>query len=131
MSEETKISLDEVKELDLNDIDNYESHGMKCRDVYNYESVTDEDGNLLWNRNKVVKVGTYSDLTFDEDGHVTKFTLYGDDILELDFYIQYNDIFLDKDNVLLEDEYRPIFIKIMDNFFGPDIIHEINFSECN
>lgn len=114
--------------IKIEDLENFEDQGMKIRETLEYQKSAN------FNPNDYVCVGEYRDILYDEnDGNWTKFWLIGEDIGDGDFYffINKDKIYLDKGNIMLEDNYHDMFKSVMDVVFGEGIGHTIDFRGLN
>lgn len=118
------------EELTLEELRDFEDHGMRCRSVDNYEEeFKSKFGRELSESADMVLVGEYGDLVYDDTGAWTKFMLIGEDIGDGEFYffIKDNLIFLDKGSLMLQEDYHLLFIDTIDQFFGPDVTHTVDY----
>lgn len=128
------MTENEVKKITLENLENYERFGMRCRETINYQDVfKSQNGRELNPSEDMVKVGSYSNLIFDENGNWTKFEFIGDDIGDGDMYLfLYMDgIYLDKSSILLDPDYQDLFKNLVSNFFENDVPWTVDFSGLN
>lgn len=127
-------NLDENKEITLEDLENYESHGMRCEEEMNYQDIFKEKNGRSINPDKdMICIGEYGDFIYGNDDEWTKFKLIGEDIGEgwFYFFIWRDKIYLDKGNILLDPKYRDLVTITIDQFFGPSVSHTIDFRGLN
>lgn len=123
-------NLEDLKEITLKDLENYEAFGMRCTEDYNYQDIfKNEHGRSLDPDKDMVCIGEYGDFMFGTDDEWTKFKLIGDDIGDgwFYFFLWRDKIYLDKDNLLLDEKYHDLVSTTLDQFFGPSISHTIDF----
>lgn len=119
----------ELNEIKLEDLENYEDCGMKCREVLMYQDEFKKENNRDLDPDKdMVLIGEYGEVVYDENGNWTKFTLVGEDIGDGGFYFFLKDnlIYMDKDNILLDEEYHEL-VKVTISQFFKDISNTIDF----
>lgn len=124
----------EIKKITLEDLENYERFGMRCKETIKYQDVFKElYGRDLNPDEDMVKVGHYDSLIFDEEGNWTKFEFIGDDIGDGDMYLflMKDGIYLDKTNIMLDEGYHDMFRELVQNFFENDVTFTIDFSGLN
>lgn len=124
------MTENEIKKITLDNLENYERFGMRCKETIFYQDVFKQmNGRDLDPSKDMVKVGTYKDtFIFDEGENWTKFEFIGDDIGEGNMYLFiYKDgLYLDSDNIMLDPSYHDMFKELVQNFFENDVPYELN-----
>ena len=126
------MSNNENNEIKLEDLENYEDHGMRVKEIVKYqEEFKSKFGRNLDPDKDMVLIGEYSEIMFDENGNWTKFMLFGDDIGNGEFYFFLKDfgIYLDKGNLLLEDSYHDMVKTTINQFFNDSVKNVVDFRE--
>lgn len=119
-----------VNGITKEDLENYQDHGMRCKEVFKYqEEFKKQFGRDLDPENDMIEVGEYGEIIYDEDGNWTKFMLIGDDIGNGEFYffIWKSGVYLDKGNMMLDEEYHEMFKTTLGQFFGGSVTNTIDF----
>lgn len=128
------INIEDLSELTKEQLLNLRVANFGAREEVHYQEIfknlngreLNEDEDMILIGEYGVGVITYS----DDPNDWTKFYIIGDDIGDglIQFYIKGNNIYLEKDSILLNEEYRELFIDILStSFFGKRIEFQVDY----